>query len=721
MSEAVKQVHEQVTGFLEQHTVDFVVWRADQELLQAGSDPNRKLEALEQVARLLAVIPEQIKQGYYVDLLKKKFSVNKRQFQEAIKRNTSNDAKGTSGDPLSGKMPAGVDPDEAYKAGFFEHDHCYHFITGTGIFEGSNFVIKPLFHIYSKTDNKRLIEIVNRYGRSRVIDVPTKSFVSVEQFQGIAAGEGNYLFYGNKAQFFKVLSKVLVNMPVCEELKTLGWQSEGFLAFANGSYSNGVYHDVNDMGMMEHAGKRYFSPAYSLVYKDVRKDDDEYEGDRFFIHQKSPVTFQQWAELMVRVYHQNDNGRLAVAFLIACCFRDLIYSRYKIFPHLFLFGEKQSGKSQLGWSLSNFFFSGMPPFNLNSGTFVGFSRKLARFRNTVSWFDEYSNEIEERRLQQLKSAYDGVGHEKGKMTTDNRTSITPVNAGCVISGQYLPTRDDNALFTRSILLNFEQQAFTREQLEVYNQLKDLESQGISSLICEVVQHRELMEKKYMMTLDQVYDEIKYHESLSGMHIEERLIRNFATILTSVKLLSTTNISLPFTYQQLLLQSTARIVEMSSMIHTSEALAVFWDIVIYLLDNHLIRDKYDFKLEVLHADQPMSVIKGYVKAKPVKESISFSYDMELLHLNLNKIHPLYLENHRKQYGNKGLDKNSLIYYLKGSKAYVGYANPVRFDNVNTSSFIFDHSLLQNSGVNFLRSAGGADFQDSVFQSNNDVPF
>lgn len=706
--------------YFEANTIDHIYWRTDLELEAAGNDPARKADAFAAIAELISFIPDPIRRGYYIDGLKKRFAVTKKQFEIKVME-LALEGDDSTVDPTKVTIPDGVDANEAYKMGFFELNNTYQFITNNGIFEGSNFVVKPLFHIYSKSDNKRLIEILNKFGRKRVVDVPTKSFVSVEQFQAIVAGEGNYLFYGNKNQFFKILTKVMEDMTMCEELKTLGWQREGFLAFANGAFSSDTYKEVDQMGMMQHDGKQYFSPAYSLVYKNVREDDDEYEGDRFFIYQKSPINFAEWAHLMDQVYAQNLNGRIAIAFLMACCFRDFIYSRYKIFPHLFLFGEKQSGKSQLGWSLSNFFFNNMPPFNLNSGTFVGFSRKLARFRNTIAWFDEYNNDIEERRLQQLKSAYDGVGHEKGKMTTDNRTAVTPVNAGCVISGQYLPTRDDNALFTRSILLNFERQEFSAERVEAYNRLKKYEVLGLSSLLCEIVQHRQLIEQNYMMQYEKVYNEIKYNPSLDNTNIDERLIVNFATILTPVKILTTTNISLPFTYEDILLQTTARISELSNMINTSESLAVFWDMVIYLLDNFLIKEGSDFKLEMFYPGQQQVIVTGFAQGKPSKDIMNIRKEMQVLFINLSRIHPLYLEHHRKQYGTKGLDKNSLIYYLKSSKAFLAYANPVRFDNTNTSGYLFDNSLLQSLGVNFERSPMNLNSQSFDNKDDKDIPF
>ncbi len=66
------------------------------------------------------------------------------------------------------------------------------------------------------------------------------------------------------------------------------------------------------------------------------------------------MTLQHWCRLMLEVY--GEKARVAIAFFLASLFRSLVYDAYKIFPHLFLFGEKQSGKSQMAWSLSNVFF-----------------------------------------------------------------------------------------------------------------------------------------------------------------------------------------------------------------------------------------------------------------------------------------------------------------------------------------------------------------------------
>jgi len=459
-----------------------VILFADTALVEAGKNLTRRGEAINQICDMIFKMEDSTRQSVFIAEISKRHKISKKVINDRLKslKDSITVIKDEKNDPFEGFDD--IDRITARKLGFFEHRNCFYFLTKDGTFRGSNFTIRPLFHIYSKTDNKRLVEITNEYEFKRTIDIPSKSFVSVEQFQVAVINEGNFIFFGSKSHFLKVLDHIANKFPVCNELKTLGWQREGFYAFANGIF-NGTWQPVDEFGITEHAKQKFFSPAFSCVYQNVREDDDDYESDRYFIWRESAISFGQWTKLMMDVY--GPKARIAIAFAIATVFRDLIYEKYKIFPHLFLFGEKQSGKSQLAWSLSNLFFNNMPAFNLSSGTQVGFHRKLSRVKNAICWWDEYSNEIDPKRIQTLKSAFDGMGHEKGKMTRDNRTEVTKVNSSSVISGQYLPTVDDNALFTRSILLSFEKKIYSPEELGRYDELKGYEQQGLSSLVGEI--------------------------------------------------------------------------------------------------------------------------------------------------------------------------------------------------------------------------------------------
>jgi len=284
---------------------------ADTALVEAGKNLTRRGEVINQICDLIFKMDDPIRQSIFVEEISKRHKISKKVITDRIKtlKDSVTVIKEDEKDQFEGF--GDINKMTARKLGFFEHRNCFYFLTKDGPLRGSNFIIRPLFHIYSKTDNKRLIEITNEWGYKRTVDVPSKSFVSVEQFQAAVINEGNFLFFGTKFHFLKILDNIANKFPVCNELRTLGWQREGFYAFANGIF-NGTWQPVDEFGITEHANQKYFSPAYSRVYNEVREDDDDYENDRYFIWQQSPITFGEWTKLMMDVY--GSNARIAIAF-----------------------------------------------------------------------------------------------------------------------------------------------------------------------------------------------------------------------------------------------------------------------------------------------------------------------------------------------------------------------------------------------------------------------
>jgi hypothetical protein len=664
---------------------------AEKLLSEAGENITKQSNAINDICDMLLKLGDPVQEEFHIKYLSKKYKINRQVFRDKLKVLHKSSDKVDMEIPDI-ELPEGVDEKLAKKTGFFKHKSQYYFITGNGLFRCSNFIIKPLFHIYSKNDNKRMIEITNEYGFTRILDIPSRNFVSIEQFQQSVFGEGNYIFFGTKIHFMKIIENMANEFPLVNELRTLGWQREGFYAFANGIF-NGKYQQTDQYGITQHKKVKYFSPAFSVIYSDVREDDDEYENDRYFIWQQSPITFEQWTKLMIEVY--GEKAIIAIAFLIASIFRDMIYEKYKIFPHLFLFGQKRSGKSQLAWSLSNLFFNNLPAFNLSSGTQVGFFRRLSRVKNAPVWFDEYNNDIDEKRFQSLKSAYDGMGHEKGKMTKDSRTEITKVNSSCIISGQYLPTRDDNALFTRSILLSFEEKKYSQEETEKYARLKAFELQGLSSITCEILEYREEIDKQYGIFFSEIMESLKDELLRENKAFDERLVRNFCSILAPVRILQnlTVPLKMNFEYERIYNLAKQMISELSAQISSSEALSNFWNMIEFMLDNRLIESGNDFKIQTV-------IGLEYVSRYDKKENQQWELPKIILFIRFSRIHPLYMEAHRKQFGKNGVDLVSLMHYIKHHHAYIGYKSSYRFNNQISSCYCFNYEIL-GSQINLDR--------------------
>jgi DNA primase len=638
-------------------------------LTEAVQDIVKRKDALEWICSddfLMAL--DEVSRDFYIDILAKEFKITKKTFNTKIKeviRAAGKDKKGEDTGVVH-NIPDDVEDKElAHRTGFYISKNCYWFFSKDGGdgFKASNFVVKPILHIYSKIDNKRIIEVRNEFGERKTLDLQSKAMISADLFQQSVFSEGNFIFFGTSVHHKRIVSSIGRDFPKANELRTLGWQREGFFAFSNGIF-NGVWQPVDEFGVTQHLDEKYFSPAFSKIYADVREDDDEYENDRFFIYKPSPVGFAEWTDLMLKVY--GPNGRMGVAFLLASIFRDYIYDRFKSFPHLFLFGEKQSGKSQMAWSLSNMFFDELPAFNLSSGTQVGFFRRLSRVKNAICWFDEYTNDIDEKRFQSLKAAYDGMGHEKGRMSRDNRTDTTKVNSACLISGQYLPTRDDNALLTRSVLLVFEKKNYKKQQIIHYDQLKDLESKGMQSLITEVLKHREILEREYTKTFAMEFDFIKNTMDERKLQFTERIARNYAYLLSVLKVVIENKLlPIPFSYDKFMDDCIGAIDEQTKQVSNSEAVSTFWHMIQFMLDSKMIASGEDFKIATTQG-KPMRMKDKHEKWV----EMPFTDPVKLIYFRFSKIHPLYMEAHRKQYGKNGIDMVSMLHYIKYHKGIRG---------------------------------------------------
>lgn len=673
------------------NTHDYLFYFA-RERLAKDSDPEKKQFHIKQLCNLL-INYSSITRTLYIDKISKLFKIKLKLFNDCLK-SLENEIKIKEEKEAEKSIPTNIDIKEFEKYGYYIEKNAYYFSTRYGIQKGSNFIINPLFHIYSKSDNKRLIEIVNESGYKKIVDISSKSFVSFEQFQQKIFEEGNFLFFAKRPAFFKILSRISDDFPICQELKTMGWRKEGFFAFANGIFTN-KWQPINDYGIVEFKKQKYFSPAFSIVYQDVNEDDDEYENDRFFIYRKSPITFNEWCEKMVSVY--KDKGMFGIAYLVATLFRDLIYEKFKFFPILFLFGQPQSGKSALAWSISNVFFGNMPGFNLNSGTDVGFFRHLARYINTPSWMDEFGEDIQGKRFEALKASYDGIGHEKGKKTNDNRTEITKVRSGLIISGQVLPTANDGSLLTRSILLSFESRSednpFTEEEAQNLRDIREVEEKGISSIVTEILKFRPTVQKHYPQIFSKTYSEIKDHFIKNSIRYSERLIMNYSCILSIVKLFNdkVENIDFGFQFQDLYNESIEQIKKLSEKISQSDYLSGFWNIMVFLLDNKQIEEGVDFIIKQVSSLKISEGRSGTIDR-------SWENPINVIYIRLSKIHPLYLELHRKQYGYTGVQITSLLHYLSNHRSYIGNVKNVRFKNTISSAFAFDYERLD---VNLTR--------------------
>jgi hypothetical protein len=567
----------------------------------------------------------------------------------------------------------------------------FYFLTSNGPKQLTNFVLVPLIHIYTKDEmgNRRLTELNNGMIKP-VIELPGKAFTSMEVFDSIVTNEGYFVTKDGftKSHLNRLKTYYLGEYPKCFELTTLGWQPEGFFSFSDLIYKNALI-EYNPYGYAEVDGQNYLSMGASNTLDGVRADDDIYKNDKYLSYKESSITFEGWCRLMVGVYPEH--GMMAITFVMMTIFRDVLFKRNNNFPMLYAYGPVGSGKSQFGASIANFFTSGMPMFNLSNGTDFAFFSLLSRFNNVAVGLNEFDeNSIRENWFTAIKGIYDGEGREKGTGKR-NKTTSQAINVAIVLIGQFLSTKDDNSVLSRTLPCKItENSERTPEQIALYNELKGHEQKGVSALICELLAHRRFVIDKFITRFGEVTSELKAEFNREGITPKNRIMENFTVALAMASLMGE-KFQLGFTYETFFKHCKAEITKLNSVMAESNSLSQFWKTVEFLLDQNVIEQGNHYRVET------MNQVRILVDRKPVYKT--FDEPKKLLFLRLSTIHMLYATEIRRQTGKSGQNEQTIITYMKDQASYIG-SNPASMfaHGTNTSSYVFDYDQL---GVNLER--------------------
>jgi DNA primase len=710
---------EHVEKMLFGNAEDAVNWKSIKLKNKAANDPNELSNAVTEIALMLSQIKDDIKRNAYqkncAKIIKQPEKVIKEKIESffkvaEIKAAKSDKVQVESSEYLG--LPKGSDYKQFLEKGYVTHENNVYFRGKNNFVKGSNYRITPLFHVYGKQDNKRLCEVISEKGIKRLIDFDTADFVQMAKFESKLLDEGNFTFTSEVTpnQFKLLRNDILSSFIMAFELKTLGWQHEGFFAYANCVYHNGVTKTPNDYGIIQlDAGvkvdsdyiedvKHFYSPSASVMYKNSRDGDDPYENDRYLVFKPAPISIHTWMNQLQKVYGKKAVTGIACMFF--SIFRDLFVKTYQISPILFLTGEKGSGKSKFAESLGAVFSYKQPAFDLNAGTISAFSRRLGRTTNTLTILEEFNDLIDLKMKQSIKGSYDNRGREIGQNTGDNKTKMTKVNCFLVILSQYLSSWDDNSITSRSVIEHVikPQENFTNEAVADFNLIQSWEEEGLTSFILDIVKYRPEIEENYRKVYGEIMKELK--KQLKDTDYQERMLQNYTVLLTPMKILFD-KFQFPFTYKEMQDQFKEAIVDSSDLIVESEGLAEFWRTLEYLRD----RSPFPLVKEGMHysIDTPHTLKLQTKKGEPDREWKNENRNQVLM-LRLNAIHQLY---HKEVSTREGVDvigENTLRNYFKSKKYFLGTIKSVRFDDTSTSAYVFDYTMMHEGGIlNLIRTS------------------
>ena len=690
--------------------VDFVLWLADR-LFEKDMNLVQKGKAVAHLASLIILIDDDTTVDMYVKQLAK-YAGNMATLKKAIEKQR------TEAERDEAKARADEESELYRRYGFnVEHNRYYSITENGGMYEWSNFIMQPLFHIKDAINSKRIYRLTNEDGIQDLVEMKQEDLVSITKFKQKVEGLGNYIWRASERELTKLKAYLYAKTETAVLITQLGWQRQRFYAFGNGVFDGSKFISVDDYGIVR-LGEvgNFYLPANSKIYRD---DIKLFQFERRFVHLGgSGFSMREFSDQIFKVF--GDNGRVGFVFLIATLFRDIVTRTTRSFPILNLFGPKGSGKSELGHTLMSFFIIENVPPNIQNSTLPALNDTVAAVANALVHIDEYKNNLDINKHEFLKGLWDGTGRTRMNMDLDKKKETTSVDAGVIISGQEMPTADI-ALFSRLIFLTFPSSTFTDEQKKEYQTLKRMRVQGMSHLTLEILRHRKMIDAAFAEMYNRTMDEV--NEALKKLVIEDRIMLNWVAPLAAFRCLETV-LDTSLSYGNVFHLFVEGIKTQNAECRQNNELAAFWNMVQYLASEGEILEGGDFRIEYIRRLKTDIVSVDWRETRPV------------LYIQKTRLFMLY-KKHGKAVGDTLLPEGSLKYYLENSREYLGEKTGIRYKVYHRGiiqmvkvgeqqkeqqtvqrSYCFDYNMLAtNYNINLEKAPDTA--QDTAHQEDFDA--
>lgn len=566
----------------------------------------------------------------------------------------------------SAELPDGVDPDKFEKYGFYEKRNCYYFSGKNGNHRGSNFTMRPLFHVQSVINAKRLFEIQNEFKHIEVIELAQRDLISLSAFRLRVESLGNFIFEGSETDLNKLKRFLYEKTQTCIEITQLGWQKDGFFAWGNGVFSEG-FKRVDEFGIVTHNDANYYLPAFSKIYK---HEQNLFVTERRFIHSdENPISARDYTDKLIAVF--GPNAMMAFAFYVATLFRDIIVSRFGFFPILNLFGPKGAGKTEMAISLMAFFGKDQKKgINITNSTKAALSDHVAQVSNACCHIDEYRNDIELEKVEFLKGLWDGTGRNRMNMDKDKKKEVTNVDCGVLLSGQQMPTADI-ALFSRMIYITFNQTEYSDQEKQNFNKLKAIEKLGLTHVSNQIMQLRKIFINRYKDAFEDTSKQVS--QMLGKITVEDRIFNNWVVIISAFQIVSE-KIDFSFTFDELLKVAVSGLKAQNNEVKKGNEVATFWRMIEFLDQNNQIIEGADYRIEILDEIATHETTRQFPEPTKV-----------LMIQQSGRIMPLYRKELRTM-GENALPPESMMHYLMNDNRFIGRKKSVRFDKVDKTGMV-----------------------------------
>jgi len=261
------------------------------------------------------------------------------------------------------------------------------------------------------------------------------------------------------------------------------------------------------------------------------------------------------------------------------------------------------------------------------------------------------------------------------MDKDKKKETSKVNQGIIVCGQQIATADI-ALFSRFIALGFSKTVFSFEEKRQFEELEQINKQGLTQITHHLLKHRETFAKNYNKTVNAVSDQ--FRELLGTVAIETRIYNNWLTIASAYATVANM-VELPFDYAEIIQLFVEMMVHQNKETARNDDLGIFWKTVQYLISSNMLFEDGDFK--VVYTDKITRTFKE--NGQWQKSDIVFPEPIQILYLSISRVFGLYKTQALRE-GDKPLPDATVEYYLKNSPSYICDSKKVSFKKIDAKS-------------------------------------
>ena len=673
---------------LSRSTVDYLPWMAAH-LMDGKQTQTEVAAAITEVCRLLAMVRDETAVEMYLSGFIKDWKNPKVWNAEYFKAKNAMGRREVAEDGKTREM--------IKEYGFYIKDNCYYGASSSSNDRRwSNFILEPVLHIRDEKNARRIFRIVNNKRQESVIKFNQSELVSFADFKTRLETAGNYIWEVSAAEVTQLKRFLYEETPSADEIRQLGWQKRwGFYAWGNGGLDDGRFEKADKYGIINIRGGRFYLPGCAA---DTIANTSGYQIERKFTYSvTNDITLRDFSQRLITVF--GDNAKVALCFLVASLFKDVVTGVTTSFPMLCLFGPKGTGKSELGHSLTAFFMPGYNAPNISNTTKAALSEAVAEVSNAIVHLDEYSDEIDLPIREFLKGLWDGTGRSRMNMDNDKKREMTAVDCGVIVSGQQIPNADP-ALLSRTVLLTFSKTTFSEQEKRDYEDLKRIEKRGLTHLTGEILKLRNKFVGGFRVAWDDTVMDMS--RRLRSYNVEDRTLKNWCTVLAAFRTLES-SLDLPFGYAEMLDHFSEKAVAQNKTTIRGNELSKFWNTVENLFSSSRIWIDVDYRL--VDGGKP-------IRTKESKENGGTfvpNPERRYLLLNFKRIASLYQKEGR-DVRTVTLPSETLRYYLEHSPEFRGTNPTVKFKLIEnqqgwtpqdaasakyrvTTAMVFDYTAIQ----------------------------